>query len=104
MAKKKVQSRRTPRTAEPRMYGDGKPSQSQGTAPATPRSAAAPAVPAGRTAGATPRAGTGSTGAFARSTTGLTADYRYVVNDLRRLLIVAAAILGLLVVMSFFIR
>jgi len=83
------------------MYGDGKPSQSQGTTPAAPRSTAAPAVPAGRAA---PRASAGASGAYARSTSGITADYRYVVNDLRRLAVVAAAILALLVVMSFFIR
>ncbi len=101
MAKKKTQSRRTPRAVEPRMFGDGKPSQAQGTTPATPRSAAAPAAPAVRAA---PRASAGASGAYARSTSGITADYRYVVNDLRRLAVVAAAILALLVVMSFFIR
>lgn len=103
MAKKKVQARRTPRAVEPRMFGDGKPSQSPGTAQANPRSTAAPAAPAPRTTGSVPRAGSGAAASAVRSS-GTTVDYRYVVNDLRRLGIVAAAVMGLLVVLSFFIR
>ena len=101
MAKKKVQARRTPRAVEPRMYGDGKPSQAPGTTQANPRSTAVPAAPAPRATGSVPRPGGASAAVRSSSTT---VDYRYVVNDLRRLGIVAAAILGLLVVLGFFIR
>jgi hypothetical protein len=99
---KKSQARRTPRAAEPRMYGDGKPSQpenAQQAAPAAPASTQRAAT--GRTAGMTPR-GAGAAGSYARIDR--IADYSYVVHDLRRLGIVAASILAGLVVLGFIVR
>ncbi len=90
MAKKTTQSRRAPRAAEPRMYGDGKPSQQAATgATATP--AARPAQPATRQAGTT-------------RTAAQTVDYSYVPKDLRRLGITAAAMFALLIVLGLIIR
>ena len=102
MAKqKKVQSRRVPRAAEPRMFGDGKPSVSTEVTPATARGVATPDARGARTAGVTPRSP--ATGTVARQGAGTTVDYRYVTSDLRRLGIMAAAILSALVVLGFII-
>jgi hypothetical protein len=90
MAKKKTQPRRVPRAAEPRMYGDGKPSQQ---APTTDASAATArsAQPATRQAGVT------------RTVTQPT-DYGYVRKDLRRLGITAAAMFALLIALGLVIK
>lgn len=116
MAKQQKKSaRRVPKASEPRMYGDGKPSQAeapQGAATAQPSAAtttraAAPQTPAARTSGAprsagvTPR-GAGAAGSYAR--VDRITDYSYVTHDLRRLGIVAASILGGLVVLGFILR
>lgn len=110
MAKKKTQPRRVPRTAEPRMYGDGKPSQvaqpTNGTTsapastaaaprPVTPRSGvpARPANLASRTAGVAPRV-----------PVTVTSDYSYVLKDLRRLGMLAAAFFVMLVALGLIIR
>lgn len=102
---KKTQARRTPKAAEPRMYGDGKPSQAAETQPAAPVSttpaAASTRTAAPRTAGVTPR-GAGATGSYGR--VDRITDYSYVTADLRRLGITAAAILAGLVVLGFFVR
>ena len=90
MAKKTTQSKRVPRAAEPRMYGDGKPSQQAATS-ATTTPAARPAQPATRQAGTTRTA--------VQST-----DYSYVPKDLRRLGITAAAMFALLIALGFIIK
>lgn len=109
MAKqKKAQSRRVPRASEPRMYGDGKPSQNQDkvqSASQAATSAARPAdarsvAPTARSAGATPRTSVGAGGSYARGGLSVTTDYTYVRQDLRRLGIVAASIIGILVVLA----
>lgn len=87
MAKKKTQARRVPRAAEPRMYGDGKPSQEAASATA----AARPAQPMTRQAGMT-------------RTAPQPANYGYVLKDLRRLAITAAAMFALLIALGFIIR
>ncbi len=87
---KKSQSRRVPRTAEGRMYGDGRPSQMS-----VPPTASAPArsdQPLTRQAGMT------STAASAPF------DYSYVTRDLRRLGLTAAAMFGLMFVLGLIIR
>jgi hypothetical protein len=90
MAKKKTQPRRVPRAAEPRMYGDGKPSQQTATnAPST--STARPAQPVTRQAGTT-------------RTAAQPADYGYVLKDLRRLGITAAAMFALLIALGFIVK
>lgn len=112
MAKQQKKSQaRKPHAAEPRMYGDGQPSQQAGGQPtgaqphasASAAPAAAPAAAprtASRTAGAAPR-GAGASGAYARADR--ITDYSYVIADLRRLGITAAAIMGVLVVLSFIV-
>ena len=90
MAKKKTQPRRVPRAAEPRMYGDGKPSQ-QAPANVASTPAARPAQPVTRQAGTTRTA--------VQST-----DYSYVRKDLRRLGITAAAMFALLIALGLIIR
>jgi hypothetical protein len=87
MAKKKTQPRRAPRAAEPRMYGDGKPSQQATTTTAS----GAPAQPLTRQAGTT-------------RTAAQPADYSYVLKDLRRLGITAAAMFGLLIALGFIVK
>ena len=90
MAKKSTQSKRVPRAAEPRMYGDGKPSQQAATTTTT--------TPAGRAAQpATRQAGTTRTAV--QST-----DYSYVPKDLRRLGITAAAMFALLIALGFILK
>jgi len=92
MAKKKSQAQRVPRAAEPRMYGDGKPSQQASTSPAsgTP-SASRSSQPMTRQAGMT-------------RTAAQSADYSYVLKDLRRLAITAAGMFALLIVLGFIIK
>lgn len=112
---KKAAARRTPRASEPRMYGDGKPSQPAQTdqaaaerpAVAATRPAATPnrvptRTPSPRAAGVTPRGGAGAGGSYAR--VDRIADYGYVMHDLRRLGIVAVAILAGLVVLGLVIH
>ena len=90
MAKKKTQTRRVPRAAEPRMYGDGKPSQDAATsAPSSPSARSAQPV--------TRQAGTSRTAAQP-------ADYGYVLKDLRRLGITAAAMFALLIALGLIIK
>jgi hypothetical protein len=94
MAQKKKSAQPKPRAAEPRMYGDGQPSQA--AQPVT----TATTEPAARTAGVTPRttAARGVSGSYSR--VDRITDYSYVKADLRRLGITAAAILGVLVVLG----
>lgn len=109
---KKTPARRVPHASEPRMYGDGKPSQPAESAqtPAAPRPVAtptrSPATPARqpaaptrapRTAGLTPR-GSGASGSFGR--VDRITDYTYVMKDLRRLGITAAVIMGVLIILG----
>ncbi len=121
---KKSTARRTPRATEPRMYGDGKPSQplngdaavadqsaSERAAPERPVVTAtpnrvptrtpAPRTPAVRATGVTP-CGADAAGSYAR--VDRIADYSYVKHDLRRLGMVAAGMLALLVVLGLVIR
>jgi hypothetical protein len=90
MAKKKTQPRRVPRAAEPRMYGDGKPSQDAATSAASTTSAR-PAQPMTRQAGTT-------------RTAVQPTDYSYVRKDLRRLGITAAAMFALLIALGLIIQ
>ncbi len=95
MAKKKTQARRVPRAAESRMYGDGKPSAPAQTAGQTAQpTAAAPrgvAQPV-RTAGSSVRA------------TNQQGDYHYVIDDLRRLGILAVSVFAVLIALGLIIR
>jgi len=91
MAKKSTQSKRVPRAAEPRMYGDGKPPSQQAATGATTTPAVRSAQPVTRQAG-TSRTAVQST------------DYSYVLKDLRRLGITAAAMFALLIALGFIIR
>lgn len=94
MAKKKTQPRRVPRSSEPRMYGNGKPSQ---TAQATK-----PAGPVGTTsASASTSAGRPTA---QRVPVTVTQDYSYVLQDLRRLGILAAATFAVLIALGLIIR
>lgn len=96
MAKKKMQPRRVPRSSEPRMYGNGKPSQAaQATKPAEPASA-----PVG---GASTSASTARV-APSRVPVTVTQDYSYVLQDLRRLGILAAATFAVLIALGLIIR
>jgi hypothetical protein len=100
MAKqKKAQPRRVSRAASPRMYGDGKSSEAKDSAQAASQPTTS-ASQGARSGGATPRATTGAGGSYARVSASATTDYSYVKHDLRRLGIVAAAILGALVVLG----
>jgi len=90
MAKKKTQPRRVPRAAEPRMYGDGKPSQDAATSAASTTSAR-PAQPMTRQAGTT-------------RTAVQPTDYSYVRKDLRHLGITAAAMFALLIALGLIIK
>lgn len=94
--KKKKPAQPAPRAAEPRMYGDGKPSQPvDGAAPV-----AAPAQPTVRTAGTTPRTTSRASASGSYARTDKITDYTYVKQDLRRLGIAAAGILGILVLLG----
>jgi hypothetical protein len=92
MAKKKTQSARVPRAAEPRMYGDGKPSQ-QASPPQASGNASAPrtAQPAARPSG------------MARAAA-QSVDYSYVMKDLRRLGLTAVGMFALLIALGFIIK
>ena len=90
MAKKSTQSKRVPRAADPRMYGDGKPSQQAATS-TTPTPAARSAQPMTRQAGTT-------------RTAVQATDYSYVRRDLRRLSITAAAMFALLIALGLIIK
>lgn len=94
MAKKKMQPRRTPRSTEPRMYGNGKPSQ-----------AARTTKPAGPVGDASAGAST-ATARVAPSRVPVTVaqDYSYVLQDLRRLGILAAATFAVLIALGLIIR
>jgi hypothetical protein len=104
MAKKKIQPRRVPRAAEPRMYGDGKPSTQ--ASERTPGAATTSSATATRTTTATrPVAAAGRTTANpARTPVTTTQDYAYVLKDLRRLGVLAAGTFLLLIVLGLFIR
>ena len=90
MAKKKTVARRVPRTAEARLYGDGKPSQAVQGQPAT----------AARTGGVASRL----VGGLARVPVVLSQEYRYVTGDLRRLGMLAVGIFAVLIVLGVIIR
>lgn len=102
---KKSKARRAPRASEPRMYGDGRPSQpaqtQQPAAAGTPPTATPSRAPAPRSPGAAPR-GAGASGAYAR--VDRVTDYSYVTGDLRRLGITAAGILAGLIVLGFIVH
>jgi hypothetical protein len=113
MAKKKPQVRRVPRAAEPRMYGDGKPSQvAQQTGGGTPTGATPTgAAPAARTAapraaapGRPANAASRMAGAAPRVPVTVTTDYHYVLKDLRRLGILAATFFVILIGLGLVIR
>jgi hypothetical protein len=93
MAKKKSQAQRVPRAADPRMYGDGKPSQQAATTPPAPGtpSASRSSQPTTRQAGMT-------------RTAAQSVDYSYVLKDLRRLAITAAGMFALLIALGFIIK
>lgn len=96
MAKKKMQPRRVPRSSEPRMYGNGKPSQvAQAPKPAEPASA-----PVGGTSTSVSTARV----APSRVPVTVTQDYSYVLQDLRRLGILAAATFAVLIALGLIIR
>ncbi len=102
MAKQQKKSQaRTPKASEPRMYGDGQPSQTATTqAPAaTPTTSTRSAT--SRSAGQTPR-GAGASGSYTR--VDRISDYTYVMGDLRRLGITAVGILAGLIVLGFIVR
>lgn len=90
MAKKRTNPRRVPRAVEPRMYGDGKPSQ-------LPQSADRPGV------AATPAPAVRPMGA-PRVPVTVTQDYHYVLSDLRRLGIVAIATFAVLIALGLIVR
>ena len=99
MAQKKKTAQRTPRAAEPRMYGDGKPSQvgAEG-ATATPAEPVVPATTAPPRVAPRTTSRAGASGSYAR--VDKITDYNYVKADLRRLGITAAGILAILVVLG----
>ena len=90
MAKKKP-IRRVPQSPTPRMYGDGKPSQTSQAAPA-------------KSGGASRSTGGTATSASARGAANLASEYGYVVGDLKRLFITAGALFALLVVLKVVIQ
>ena len=94
---KKSQARRVPRAAEPRMFGDGKPSQ---TAQKTggPGSAPVASVTTTQRPAATQR------GAARAVPVTVTQDYRYVLKDLRHLGILAAGVFAVLIALGLIIR
>ncbi len=96
MAKKKNQARRVPRAAEPRMFGDGKPSQATQQAARTGAELTAQAATLQR---ATPQRAAGRAAPVT-----VTQDYHYVLKDLRHLGILAAAVLAVLVALGLIIR
>lgn len=99
MAKKKTTARRVPRASEPRMYGDGKPSQIAQQAAGT-----AAGKPAGVAAAKSAGAAAARSAVNGRVPVTVTQDYHYVVNDLRRLGIIAVGTFAVLVALGFIIR
>ena len=105
MAKKKSGARRVPRSVEPRMFGNGKPSKTTQAEKEAPRPAGRPLETPGRNGVAESRAGgSGRVYNAPRSAVTLAQDYRYVFSDLRRLGILAAATFAVLIVLGFIIR
>ncbi len=108
MAKKKAAPRRVPRSATPRTYGDGRPSQ---TAPATVEAPANGNPSAGSaTAPATQRASVGPARRAASGLAGLTRsqiplmqEYNYVPKDLGRLGIIAVATFAIMIILGILI-
>lgn len=98
-AKKKTQSqtRKTPRAATPRMYGDGAPAQTSAT---TARPSATPGAPAARPS--TPAAKPVTTGG--RGTIPLEQQYAYVMGDLKRLGVTALGGFAFLIILGFIFR
>ena len=94
MAKKKTQPRRVPRAAEPRMFGDGKPSVQ-----------AAATTGVATTSGGALRSGQAAVrpGGATRSAE-LSVEYKYVPKDLTRLGITAATLFVVMIVLGFIIR
>jgi hypothetical protein len=105
MAKKKSRVRRVPRSVEPRMFGNGKPSKTPQPERETSRPSGRPAEAPARNGAAESRVGGVSRVYNApRSPASLAQDYRYVLNDLRRLGILAAATFAVLIILGFVIR
>lgn len=96
MAKKRNQARRVPRAAEPRMFGDGKPSQ------ATQQAVRPDAAP-GASAAASQRVAPQRAAGRAVPVT-VTQDYHYVLKDLRHLGVLAAGVFAVLIVLGLIIR
>jgi|YNPNPStandDraft_1061719.scaffolds.fasta_scaffold04379_9 hypothetical protein len=94
MAKKKSK-RRVPSAATPRMYGNGKPSQPSSARPTQP--ASAPAIRAGSRPAAPSQPAAHNPAVLAQ-------EYRYVLSDLRRLGILAAATFAILIILGLIIR
>lgn len=93
MAQKKKQTRRTPRSSTPRMYGNGAPAQTTTTATQSSTRAVATTTTAGRPAA------TGGRGSIP-----LPQQYAYVMGDLKRLSITAAALFAFLIALGFLLR
>ena len=94
MAQKKKTARRVPSSADPRMYGDGRPAQlsqpaSGGTQPASQ-------------AGSKP--GTARAGSAPRGEAPLSQEYGYVPGDLKRLGIIAGTIFAAMVVLGIIVH
>lgn len=96
MAKKKNQPRRVPRAPEPRMFGDGKPSQA---AQQAARTDAAPVPPATTSRRAIPQRAPGRAVPVT-----VTQDYAYVLKDLRHLGLLAAGVFAVLIALGLIIR
>ena len=96
MAKKKT--RRVPHSSTPRMYGDGKPSQTAQTGGSQTASSTGGSV-------ATPaRGGSARTAAGTRNAVPLSEEYRYVFHDLKRLGIQAAITFAVLLALGLILR
>jgi len=94
MAQKKKTARRVPSSAEPRMYGDGKPAQ-----------LSQPAGGAGQPAsqvGAKP--GSARAGSVTRGEALLSQEYGYVPGDLKRLGIIAGTIFAAMIVLGIIVH
>ena len=96
MAKKKT--RRAPHSSTPRMYGDGKPSQTAQTGGSQTASSTGGSV-------ATPaRVGSARTASSTRAAVPLTEEYHYVIGDLKRLGIQAAITFAVLIALGLILR
>lgn len=91
--KKTQQTRKTPKSTTPRMYGDGTPAQP----------AAAPATTSTRAVAATTAGGRPVT-TGGRGYISMAEQYAYVMGDLRRLLITAIALFAFLIALGFILR